>query len=201
MRLAYVANAPGKDGWAEAVLRFPDLTEIYVEFDWLVPANFRQRYDGGSVNNKLFRIWQGGKSSNTLSVTWEYTRASNTSLESKLRTLSASASDGRRANSLLVKSDPFISRDGPVVPGEWVTLGFAIKTASALGRRDGFSRLYVNGVKTAWVEDYEYWNSKGLPVSTFHALYLMGWANSGFDEQTNFHIDNLRVYRNIPAGR
>ena len=200
LRVAYDANPLGKDGWAEQPLTLPDLTEIYVEFDWLVPDNFRHRYDGGSSNNKLFRAWQ--THSGTLSVTWEYTRSAGTDFVSHLRTASGN-SDTRMANRELVggRGKPFISKDGPVVPGKWVTLGFAIKTASGLGRRDGFYRLYVDGVKTAWVEDYELWNRGGLPVTTLTGLYLMGWANSGFTEPTNFHIDNFKVYRRIPDNR
>jgi uncharacterized protein YjdB len=195
LRLRYDAAPLGADGFAEQGFRIDGgLSEVYFEYYLHVPANYFHRVDY-PTNNKLFRVWQGTGSSNTFSVTTEYQLSTACAGCSGHRMIAEQTGGKTTENN----PNPLIGHNGPIVIGEWNQIRFGFKAASGLGKADGFYRMWVNGVLVSELANFEFWNKKGLSETVIEAGYLMGWSNSGWNELTEFFVDDFKVYSSNPG--
>jgi hypothetical protein len=73
---------------------------------------------------------------------------------------------------------------------------FHVRLASSEAARDGLVEIFINEKKAIDAR------SLALPArSAGHYIssgYLMGWSNSGYDADTRFLIDRVRVYATDP---
>lgn len=195
LRLRYDGAPLGTDGFAEQGFRIDGgLSEVYFEYYLHVPANYFHRVDY-PTNNKLFRVWQDKSNSNTFSITTEYELTSACAGCSKHRMI-AEQTGGKTIEN---NPNPLIGPNGHIVIGEWNQIRFGFKAASGLGKADGFYRMWVNGVLVSELANFEFWNKKGLPETLIEAGYLMGWSNSGWNEDTEFFVDDFKVYSSNPG--
>jgi hypothetical protein len=90
-----------------------------------------------------------------------------------------------------------LGADFPCVPGTWNVIRAHMKQETTRGvSNDGLVRLYVNGVKIGERAGRDY-GGRDEPLDEPRGLnrgFLLGDANSGFDEVTPFHIDYMRWY-------
>lgn len=204
MRFRYPGSAPGGDAMAEQRVNLgAGFSEVWIEYYLYVPPNFQLR-DESPSNNKFFKIYHAG--SVDMEATFEYRRTGD--LTARSRQLSdgyawkvnrdglgkvGEACDGASSVS------PLISPTGPVKIGQWNRIRFHFKAASGAGIDDGAYHWWVNG-DLILRRAYNFWPDSNLAAdATFTGLYLLGWANTGFDEQTKFWIDDFSVFDADPG--
>lgn len=187
--------------------------EFWFEVDIHVPANFHHRNNYNPEtseslpdNNKLFIFFAGTYSSGTNQPGCEL----NPSVIS-----GTSAADGtsRIRNTVRYTTDPnptsietipgyaftLIGPSGPCAPGNWSTIRFHHKRCSSYGVYDGVWEMWANGSKLARiVRDFGSALSESFDIGVTRG-YLLGWANSGFTEDTTFHVQRIAFYDTDPG--
>ena len=78
--------------------------------------------------------------------------------------------------------------------GKWVRIRFHLLIHDTDGQfelwRDGALVMELKpDTRTSWGDGYDY----------FRHGYLMGWANTGFSEDTTFHITDFKLYVSDPG--
>ena len=81
--------------------------------------------------------------------------------------------------------------------GRWHRIVLHAKVASSGTTNDGTLELWKNGVRFVSGTNMNAWGGDG--TNYFDAAYLIGWANSGFAEETNMYVDNF-VISTTPLG-
>ncbi len=76
------------------------------------------------------------------------------------------------------------------LPGTVDTIGFYAKASSAVGVSDGIIRVWRNRKLVQSLTGLVLTKASTLPgaFNGFGNGYLLGWANSGFAERTEFHL-------------
>ena len=204
MRFQYNASAYGGQGWTEE--RFDTgryLSELAMEYMLYVPANYKHRVDpntGG--NNKFFSIWRdtygGVAGSWEISVgTW---RTSDTVSNVKFQsTFSARNNVGEQAG-----RPNFMGAGSALVPGQWNKVQFYVKAATERAGEaltaDGIMQMFINDALffSFTTGDFNNFNPAFIGT-TLRNGYLLGYSNSGFDENTVFFIDDFKIWDGRPS--
>lgn len=144
-----------------------------------------QKREGYGHNNKFMVIWQGdyGSASSGNSICFEYWHTGRNT--SNLGHYPAKDKGAWRQTNT-VHDKVFI--DETKDRGKWIEVIFHIKVASS-ANNDGIIELWKNGEKYFNIQNLP--NHSQLGFNYFDKGYLLGWANSGFDEETIFYIDNV----------
>lgn len=199
-----VGNPESPDSWAEQ--RF-DLgkgyTELWYKFNVFFPSNYTHRQSSGSSNDKFLIMWNktGGSSSGnsrlyidfeswgTTDSSWGSTGSSYAALHLKYNGVDY-GHDHPQDNLYGQTPDPASIFRAPDDAGKWHEFIIHIKLASSATAKDGVAEIWKNGVK-----EMEYLH---LPIYDTQANYidqgyLLGWSNSGFNQQTNIYVDDFVV--------
>jgi hypothetical protein len=186
-RFRYGPNAIGQDSSQELGFFLAPagsgLTELWIEYYLKIPSNYIQRNDPPS-NNKFFALWaENYSNSNDIQFVSEFERVNDT--ESNIRAICMTGSG------CLAGSSP-----NPVVTagdlGQWVR----VRIHQKAGNGDGASEIWKNNNVVYSISNYTHFASGGN--SYWRSGYLMGWANSGFADQTDFYVDEFKVYNTDP---
>jgi hypothetical protein len=173
------------DGWAEA--RFDlgrEYYELSIMFDWYIPAHYFHRDSPGGDNNKLLRLW--AKSYDDLEKIGASTYNQGSSGDSQVgEDYRIQATWGQSTN--ITNRQDFITEADH---GKWMGLGIYIK--SATDTSPAIMRIYKNG--QLFHEADKITNNHLPGAQGYRYGYLLGWANSGFDIETIFYMDNVKFY-------
>lgn len=172
-----------KDAMSE--LRF-DLgklyTEIWIRFDLFIPKNYKHRDGISTDNNKFFRLYpetydDSEKIGASLMKNTDGNGGSSMAIDySKQADWGLSLAAGGIAQNFITDVDL----------GEWMQVKICVKTAE--GDTPAYIAIYKN--KSLFIEksvalDYD------PDINGLRYGYLLGWSNSGFDEDTHLLIDNI----------
>ena len=140
---------------------------------------------GYSHNNKFFVVWQGNyghsSSGNTINLSsWYGHRGSST--------LSYSPAKDHGAWQLGHEFTETHIFDKETDPGKWMEIIIHLKIAGS-ANNDGIIKVWKNGQEFLNVTDLA--NHSDLGFNYFQYGYLLGWSNSGFEEETIMYIDNV----------
>ena len=191
LKFHYKGRPLGKDGWAEQ--RFylgKKYTGLYVRFYIHFPLNFEIRNDP-PANNKIIYVW--GSSYGNPSDYKQSQEVESSGFLPKSRKVYVSGNDwnldcsggtGTISNIQGIGFWPFSN----LSLGKWLCFEYHFKLDS--GVSDGAMEFWVDGEKKygktnlSWI---------GAPCSPGYFLngYLMGWANSGYSNDTDIYIDNV----------
>lgn len=196
----------GQDGWAEQRFDLGRYTkEIWIEYMLYVPNNFEHRDDEPS-NNKFIMIWKDtyGSLSGTWQIGWEYQRYKGHSVG---RFMSSRWDEPYVTNtgpwpspSPINRQALFSNSGGPLIIGQWNQIRFMAKGASNSSAEDGESRLWINGsLFFEYTHGRFYGSDQSKGDATLRNGYLLGWANSGFAQETKFYIDDVKFYLGNPG--
>ncbi len=185
-KLVYPGVVIDEDGWAE--LRFDlgsSYEELSIRFDLYIPGNYKHRDAPGGDNNKFFRLWND--TYNDLEKLGAGFIKQGDIGESAIGT------DYRRfadwgVSTAVVKAGDFITMADV---GKWMSIVIYVKAATDLAPAE--IRIYKNG--RLHLEDTPSLNFKA-GTQGYRYGYLLGWANSGFTEETMFYIDNVKFHDN-----
>ena len=195
LRIAYPGVPDGKDSFAEQGFSlggyYPDL---WMKYDVYVPSNYYHRTQSGSANNKAFvHLWAGtydGENREGPLIGPNFWPVN--SGESKIDLWVGCRDNGVRTLDKHYHSEgsvAIVSADR----GKWLTIIIHAKYATK-ANNDGVYELWKirDGVITKLLDKHDGpWYSTG--ARGFAEGYLLGWANSGFDNETVFYIDNFEV--------
>lgn len=223
LQFRFGPNPVGKDAMAEQRFNMGKyLNEIWIEYMLFIPTNFTHRNDS-PANNKFIVVWRDIYSDingGTQQLAMEYDATAkkgstapssfarpmaragvvDTATVARLGTLKGFAVADRGPNGKVIPRTVLISPTGPIVPGKWTRIRFHFKLSSERLKADGVYQMWANDVLVVNAQNQAYWNAKLTPTdASFRNGYLLGWANSGFTEQTLLYIDDVKFYDTNPG--
>jgi len=166
--------------------------ELWISYEIRIPENYHHRNTSyGSSNNKGFIMLWGGDYSNPSGF--------------KLGTEFWPEGDGSSTASIRLSGSGYDKHLWGACPkivkmsdrGQWIKITVHVKYASAAST-DGIFRVWKTysdgkGEIVCNISDGEWF----VPASEgFDNGYLLGWSNSGFNEETTFFIDNFIISEN-----
>jgi hypothetical protein len=162
--------------------------EVFIRYYIYFPSNYNIRTANGPSNNKWLRLW-GDDYNNPIKVGMSIDSAMKPFFEGNIinwdGTYGCSGATGAGLNQESYKLNFTLNES---YKERWVCFEFHIKRDSGIG--DGILRMYVDGVL---VNDNKNISWQGAPCSPGYFLngYLMGWSNSGFNQDTAVYIDDV----------
>lgn len=190
-RLRYVGTVTGGDGWSQLAFDLgASFSEVTIRFKWRIPENYAHRSDSPG-NNKLFRIWPddgvGGEDG------YGYREKVGASLfrgaSDSSSTLWGEWDDG--ASGITARGTPFTDFVSASDFGTWADIELYCKMPSAANAANGIIRVTKSGIVALNMTNVNNWGSGA--ARNFRYGYLMGWANSGFTNTTDFYIDDVSI--------
>lgn len=176
---------------ADAEARFDlkkEYTDILIEFDLFIPTNYKHVMPSDkTANNKFLRLWQ-----TTYSV-GEQVGAGT--LVQDNSTASIIGTDYKRFQNWGISTGVKQSRDfiSAADLGQWISV--KIYASAPTDEHNGTLKIYKN--KHVILDDTGIANI--LPgTQGWRYGYLLGWANSGFREDTILYMDNVRFSEASP---
>jgi hypothetical protein len=207
LSLIHRAKPPNGMSTAEQRFAFADGTpELWVEYDFFLPQNFHHRLKSKkSVNNKFLALWEenySGLASDGETPTTQVIIEFRPMNDSKNRT-------GKPGDSYMYVNGNFRNsgrnrRFGSALNaftdaerGRWNRIRVHVRLATDDNTNDGLVEVHINDRKLI--------SETQLPLPSKrsgHYIrhgYLLGWSNSGYDNDTHFKIDNVRFYASDPS--
>lgn len=193
MGFTHRAKPLGEDSTAEQ--RFDlggSYPEIWFSYWMRVPDNYNHRSGGGAGNTKWLALWTNNYEDRTgITTVWEYWPAGNGSSEIAYRWVGPEGPTAHQGNA------PFINPQTD--RGKWMHIVHRIRLSSAPGAADGVLQMWVKkqGAST-YTQLHNRTNAVIRPAgggNGFRAGYLMGWSNSGWDQETTFYLDDFKISR------
>ena len=184
LQFTYPGVASGFDGFSEQrLISTNQYNEIWIKYDLYVPANYDHRTDAPG-NNKFIAVFA--------------TPYTNPGFQMNFSLYRTGAGDSQLAFHRLGNGseiEPEIYAPGTFIGSadrdNTMTVIVNVRVPTNSSSSDGVARLWKNGTKIFEKTDCEFFGNQGRNyISEF---YLLGWANSGFDNQTIFTIDNIEV--------
>lgn len=189
--------------------------EIAIEWRVHIPSNYthRNNYNPGppvapiSDNNKFIHLWATSYSNgyhqpnlelNTNGATLDNPSDGKSYTRPVMRY--SSGSKAGQLTDIPGGGTLLIGESAPMVPGTWNTVRFYAKKETVQGAADGIWKLWVNGTIIH--------NFTGLAMGASDPTkfaddinygYLLGAANSGFTNQTDFHTQWIKFYDTNPG--
>ncbi len=180
----YKGKPPGQDSFAEQRLSYPQTGELWTQFDLYIPANYYHRSDGAS-NNKFLAVYRNQYQFPGFQVNWSLNP------------------NGQGGSNIILHRYRSGSEQGIIAPtigknflttadrGKWINIVARVKAPSSASATDGIMQMWKNGVLVTNETSLD--NYGGDSKNYMDELYLLGWSNSGFTEETIFYMDNLLI--------
>lgn len=203
LHFRFAASAIGSDAWSEQ--RFDMgryVPELWIEYWLFVPENFKHRNDAPS-NNKFIALWRDsymGGVNGEWNIVANFDRQNDST--STLWFGSSRSSSPVVANIGATANNP-VQLFGPGSPlrrGQWNLVQLHLKASSARGVADGVAQLWVNRIVLMDERNGDFHNATSIPAGALlRRGYLLGWANSGYDQETVFSVDDVKFYNSSPG--
>ena len=189
------AESPGHI-WAEQRFSFGQvLGEFWMEYWFHIPDNYFHR-EQNPDNNKFIYFWDSGP----------YTGGPAGQVNAMLSAEKRGTADGisdldfmwSNENTTVGGAAPEPSWSDAFGPADagWHQLRYHVAVASSSSANDGVFEFWWDGTLRISAYDIPLWDSSD---NGFQNGYLLGYDNSGFAEQTDFHIDEVKVYDTDPG--
>lgn len=200
LKFVYTGKENCKDATAEQRFAFGErLTEVWLEWYIYFPdgtegvgPKYHHRSQSGcpssATNNKFIRIWGN-----------DYNAPNKVGAETWATGGGDSRLDGM---AVLNGSGPirYIGRYGSFINdgtrGRWVQIRAHFKLAD-IGKSNGIVRFWVDGKLVIDERSVAVYSTNGLHY--WDQGYLLGWANSGFNENTPVFVDDFVIYNRNPG--
>lgn len=177
------------DAWSE--LRF-DLgglyKEIWMKYRMYIPENYYHRDSSGSDNNKGFYLWSGQYNNGAdvlVSASWWRTENGGTRMMGNWKTNSETSKHYNDDDLSGVIIDYNTDRD------KWHDIVIRVRIGDP---------AIPNGALQVWKNDTPIWSDTSIEnyaadpsQNGVEKGYLLGWSNSGFDEDTKLMVDDFVI--------
>jgi len=198
-------GSPDQDADATSERRFcmpQSLGEVWVEYWLWIPENYAHRQPPGTPsNNKFFILWDSDS----------YPGGGAGRLSVGLHTWADGAGNSRGnaawSNSLMgwimAVAIPWSGGIGEADKGRWNRVRFHMKVGTRATDRVLHTGDYGDGLFEMWWNNQQY-VSHAMSLydpddNAFRCGYVLGWANSGFDENTYLYVDDWRIFASDPG--
>ena len=197
LEFTYGSDAWGADSFSEQRFSYPATSQIWIEYWLYVPQNYRHRADEPS-NNKFFRLFSE-PDDGTFSLTLETLASGNETVSATDRFKSESGGN----LGIPYKTEGTANVIGPTAAypiqiGTWTRIRIHFHSSSNGLTRDGRVEFWANDTLVKSL-DWDFWPNKGSGPVRIDRGYLLGWANSGFSQQTKFYIDDFKLWTSDPG--
>jgi hypothetical protein len=218
LKFTYKGNPdPAEDSWSEQRFKFSELQkDLWIRYKMRVPDNYLHRKPVGPTNNKgLIMLWSDPYSGYSATTSLHFQRPVDATDDNTGGTNPGGSIiyAAWRANSDLTLSffidDDYAADWAPVTEystglsvsdrGKWVDWVMHIKV-SDMSISEGDMDGPGNGKVQVWKNGTLIYNAKDatnyFPVESengFTKGYIMGWSNSGYNEDTVFYIDDFAI--------
>ncbi len=179
---------PEEDAWAELRFSLGDLyQEIWIKYRLYIPENYYHRDSPSSDNNKGYIMaWSGtyNDGSNVLvSTSWWHDESGNTVQMGnwKTNTQTSEHYEEQTYNAMAVNLTEDL--------GKWQEVVIRIKVADH-NQANGALQVWKNGEPNISFEGIENYSKDGIR-NGIEKGYVLGWSNSGFDEDTYLLVDDF----------
>lgn len=189
LEFRYPAAPDGKDSWSEQRFRIgAKYRELWIKYDLFVPSNYYHRTQSSSANNKGFvHVWEDNYSPTPgLGLGPNFWPASNGESTATLYNWADNNRIQKHWNNFTDRVIKTTDR------GKWMEVIVHYKYASA-SNNDGVAQIWLKSDgqprrQVLNITDGPWYVAAG---KGFNEGYLLGWANSGFAEETRFYIDDI----------
>lgn len=186
LQFTFPGVADGDDSFSEQRIELTNpYTEIWIRFDLHVPGNYVHRTQSGATNNKFFALYRNPYTAPGFHV--NFSTAADGSGGSDLHIhyydngVERSVLSPAGGRGFLTSADH----------GQWHQIVLHVRVPTGQDTNDGVMQLWKNGVQLVNITNLDAWGGTGS--NYFDAGYVLGWANSGFSQQTLFYVDNFVI--------
>ena len=180
-------------------------SEIWIEYDFMVPVNFFHRMSTNN-NNKFLALWEEnytGVAADGVTPTpllaFEF-RPMNDSpnrtgeVGSSYLYLHGEDRTGKMHGGL---GNKWLSAFGSWNRGKWLKIRIHVRLATNDTTDDGLVELFADGILVISAPNLPFHSSASGHY--FRNGYLLGWSNSGYDVDTEFKVDNIKLFTSNPG--
>jgi uncharacterized protein YjdB len=215
LKFSYTGNPDlCADDWREQRFQLGEnLTEVWFEYYLYIPSgqeglgaryvhrapNCAAQGDPNGVvgNNKFFALWDVDYSHKNVSAFVE-TRRSNTAGNGDSYLYGLWGSDTRPTSAWDHPNGTWEPAITDALRGRWTQIRLHVKLADSKAAANGMIQVWANGVLRVDMQNLDLAASPG-GNQFFRYGYLLGYANSGFDQTTNLYVDDFRIFRGNPG--
>jgi hypothetical protein len=177
----FQAVPTGEDSFEEQRLNFgKPYNEIWIKYDLYVPSNYVHRRDGAS-NNKFFAIFNNDYSPG-FQANFSLSPGANNGSNIEVHYYRNGAEQEVQGGGALI---------GPTDLGKWHRIVMHFKVPTSTSASDGVMELWKNGQSIYSSKSLAMGGTSGL--NYMDEAYILGWANSGFNQDTLMYIDDVVV--------
>jgi hypothetical protein len=171
----------GSDSFEEQRINFGKAyNEIWVKYDLYVPSNYYHRSDGAS-NNKFFAIFNNDYRPG-YQVNFSLAPISGGGSKVEVHYYRNGTEQGVTGGATVFSAADL---------GKWHRIVMHFKVPTSLTSSDGVQELWKNGQQIYSTKTQASNGTSGL--NYIDEAYILGWANSGFNERTVMYVDDVVV--------
>jgi uncharacterized protein YjdB len=198
-RFQFGENLP--EVWLEYYIYLPKGTEGTAKFTHRKPVCSRESDPNGTVsNNKFLALWDTAYSidkGGSVRTLLEYRRTSR-GADGDSYMYGMWGTDTRTAGDYGQPGSGWDPAFTDAMRGRWVQVRVHAKVADSKAAANGMLQLWVDGALKINMQNLDLAPGAG-GARWFRNGYLMGWANSGFDQNTAVYIDDFKIFRSGPG--
>ena len=198
-RFQFGENLP--EVWLEYYIYLPRGTEGTAKFTHRKPTCSREEDPNGTIsNNKFLALWDTAYSidrGGSVRALLEY-RRTNSAADGDSYMYGMWGTDTRTAGDYGQAGSSWDPAFTDAMRGRWVQVRVHAKVADSKAAANGMIQLWVDGALKINMQNLDLAPNAG-GARWFRNGYLMGWANSGFDQNTAVYIDDFKIFRSGPG--
>lgn len=195
IKFTFGGGADGTDSWSE--LRYhlgESQKDVYIQWYAYYPdgteglgPKWMQRNSSGPDNNKLLKLWANVYGAGHTVSTGVSTRSDGGGDARFFPVYGTSLTAGTGQWNLPSSSKTLDDSKR----GKWIKLQFHMKTATS-SNNDGVIQMWLDDELIIDNRDVDLYPSGGID-NFFKNGYIMGWANTGFDQTSYMYIDDFEI--------
>lgn len=180
----YRGGGNNSDAWSEVRMNLPQRQELWIRYDLYIPSNYNHR-NVSPANNKFLAVYRDPYTNPGFQVNFSLEPNGSGGSDLTIKRYHNGSEAGGLGSSL---GNNFITSADK---GSWIRLIMRIKVPSGNGTRDAIMQMWKNGNLVADQQSFNAYGANGK--NYIDELYLLGWSNSGYSQDTYFYIDNIEV--------
>lgn len=153
--------------------------------------------NGITSNNKFFVLWDLDYRAKHVQVRAEY-RRSRAAADGDSYLYGMWCNDVRACGDYGHPGHMWDPAFTDAMKGRWVQVRIHTRVADSKAAANGVFQLWMDGVLRIDMHNLDLAAPTG-GNNWFRNGYLMGWANSGFNQTTSVYLDDFKIYRSAPG--
>ncbi len=174
----------GEDSFAEQRISMPQKSDYWFKYKLYIPSNYYHRNDD-YANNKFLAVYQAPYLKTNTGFQVNFSLQPNGSGGSDVEVHHYNG--GSEGPVQLVYRNFITDAD----KGKWMEVIAEVKVPTSATSKDGVMKLWKNGTQVVNITNLPSWGGSGK--NYIDQAYFLGWANSGFAQNTALNIDDVVI--------